>query len=290
MKEKRSSGDKSTISLLGKGFLIGSSMSVPGVSGGTMAILLGIYDRMIHAVSHFFEDVRGNMLFLGRLALGGVAGICTLSLLLEWLIERIPLMVGFFFIGVVAGGIPVLYREMGGCSFGKLAGVAAGLAAVIGITFLPEGMLGVRMGISLEMLLFWLVTGIVVALALVLPGISTSHMLLVLGLYQATLHAISHFEVLFLACLGISVLVGVFLVTRPIEWMMNRWHEITYSVILGFVTGSLGAVFKEMLIPALPDYISGKWLAYHVVVCGIMFGIGVFLMKLLAGREQKKAA
>ena len=70
--------------MIWKGFIIGSSMSVPGVSGGTMAILLGIYQRLISSISHFFSDVKGNLLFLGKFCLGAVAGIGTLAFAIQW--------------------------------------------------------------------------------------------------------------------------------------------------------------------------------------------------------------
>ena len=102
---------KKDLLLVLKGFIIGSSMSVPGVSGGTMAILLGIYDRMIQAVSHFFKDIKGNTLYLGKICVGGVLGLFSLAFVIKALLEKFPIPVSIFFLGAVIGGIPALYKK-----------------------------------------------------------------------------------------------------------------------------------------------------------------------------------
>lgn len=87
---------KKDLLLILKGFIIGSSMSVPGVSGGTMAILLGIYDQMIQSVSHFFQDIKKNMLYLGKICIGGVLGLFSLAFLIKTLLETFPIPTSFF--------------------------------------------------------------------------------------------------------------------------------------------------------------------------------------------------
>lgn len=293
-----------TLQLILKGFLIGSSMSVPGVSGGTMAIILGVYDKMIQAVSGFFKNMKDNALFLIKLALGGVIGICSLSFLISWLLEKAPVPVSFFFVGAVAGGIPVILRTVLNSEKENLArknkkavigssGIAkivffflAGLAMVIAIEFLPKGLMEVRMDLSVQTLIFWVITGLVVALALVLPGISTSHMLVVLGLYQATLDAIKGLDIQFIAFLGISILVGVFATTKPLEWLMNEYTVATYSAILGFVIGSVSAIFKEIIIPAWPENPNASWLVVTGVVSGVLFVAGISFIR----KMEKNAA
>ena len=102
---------KHTLMIMLKCFIIGSSMSVPGVSGGTMAILLGIYDRLIHAISNFLKDMKGNTIFLFKFCLGAGIGIGSLAFLIQWLLEKFPFVVSFFFLGAVIGGIPALYQK-----------------------------------------------------------------------------------------------------------------------------------------------------------------------------------
>ena len=94
-----------------KGFIIGSSMTVPGVSGGTMAILLGIYDKLIGSISNFRKDPKGNLWFLAKFCIGSGLGICSLALLIDWLLERFPMPVSFFFLGAVVGESPLFIKR-----------------------------------------------------------------------------------------------------------------------------------------------------------------------------------
>lgn len=289
---------KESAMLILKGFIIGSSMSVPGVSGGTMAILLGIYDKLLRAVSTFFKNIKENFMFLVKVAIGGVLGIGTLSFVISWLLERMPVPVSFFFIGAVAGGVPVLVHEIKRGRVTRTGREKAsvpdnirtcvcflvGVACVLAVTLLPENLIKVRMELSVQALIAWGLTGIIVALALVLPGISTSHMLVVLGMYQQTLDAIKHADILFLGCLAVATVVGVFLTTRPLEWTMRKVTWESYAVILGFVTGSLQAIFTEIIIPALPESPDLAWYLYTFITSAVLFVAGILFIRTI---EQK---
>lgn len=271
-----------------KGFVIGSSMSVPGVSGGTMAILLGIYDRLIAAISHFGSDVKKNALFLLKFCLGAVVGFLALASTIGWLLETFSIPVSFFFIGAIVGGIPALFRK---ASESKFTGLSVlymmiGAAVVLAIGFLnspEEGEVAVR-ALSWSDIPLWLVSGLVISLALVLPGISTSHMLLLLGIYTTMTDSIKHVfawvksliggapvsgvtdDILFLVMLALSTLLGVFLITRPLEWLMKKFPHQTYCVIIGFVVGSLADVFKKYILPEFSvGRTAGAWALTAVV-------------------------
>ena len=97
-----------------------------------------------------------------------------------------------------------------------------------------------------------LVAGIVIAIALVLPGISTSHMLLVLGMYDTMLVAITEFDIIYIGMLGIFTLIGVFLITKPIEWTLNKYPHQTYCMIIGFVLGSTSEIITDKILPSIP--------------------------------------
>ena len=260
-----------------KGFVIGSSMTVPGVSGGTMAILLGIYDRLIAAISHFGSDVKKNTLFLLKFCLGAVVGFLALASTIGWLLETFSIPTSCFFIGAIVGGVPALYRKASESRFTALSVLymLIGAAVVLAIGFLntpEEGELAAR-ALSWSDIPLWLVSGLVISLALVLPGISTSHMLLLLGIYTTMTGSISNVfawvksllggepiggvmdDVVFLGMLALSTLLGVFLITRPLEWLMKKFPHQTYCVIIGFVVGSLADVFKEYI---LPEFSSGR--------------------------------
>lgn len=276
---------KDNLGLILKGYIIGSSMSVPGVSGGTMAILLGIYDKLIGAISNFFKDLKGNILFLLKVCIGAGAGIGSLSFLIKWLLEKFPLPVSVFFLGAVVGGIPALYKKTKESSLriSSIIYFLLGFLIVISIGFIPEGSVDVSAGSGLTHYLMLLITGIIIAQALVLPGISTSHMLLVLGMYDTMLAAITEFDIFYIGILGIATLIGVFLITKPIEWILNTFPHQTYCAIIGFVLGSTTEIFQDKILPAIPESTDANWW----ISFGLM-SIGSFILGFMAIKALSK--
>jgi len=275
---------KDDLMIMLKGYIIGSSMSVPGVSGSTMAILLGIYDRLIGSISRFLKDIKGNILFLLKFCIGAGAGICTLSFLIKWLLERFPIPVSVFFLGAVVGGIPALYKKTKESPFRVSSGLyfLLGLIIVISIGFIPAGSINISFDSGLTHYLMLLVTGVVIALALVLPGISTSHMLLVLGMYDAMLDAITKFDVVYIGILGIATLIGVFLITKPLEWILNSFPHETYWMIIGFVIGSTYEIFRDKILPAIPENADVLWWIGTSVMAVAAFILGFMAIKALS--------
>lgn len=275
---------KSNLTIILKGFMIGSSMSVPGVSGGTMAILLGIYDRLISSVSNFLKDIKGNLLFLIKFCAGAAAGIGSLAFLIKWLLEKFPIPVSFFFLGAVIGGIPALYQKTKESSFKVSSAIyfLVGLALVISIGFIPIGNFSISSGSGAAHYFMILAAGIIIALALVLPGISTSHMLLILGMYDSTLLAITHFDIAYIGALGITTVIGIFLITKPIEWTLHNFPHQTYCMIIGFVLGSTSEIFKDKIIPALPGNANMSWWISSVLISIVTFVLGYYAINSLS--------
>lgn len=275
---------KKDVLIILKGFIIGSSMSVPGVSGGTMAILLGIYDKLITTISHFLNNLKENILFLMKFCFGAVLGIGSLAFVIKWLLEKFPLPISFFFLGAVIGGIPALYKKTKESSL-RISSVLyflAGFILVISIGFIPVGNIDVSSGSGLTHYIMLLVTGIIIALALVLPGISTSHMLLVLGMYDSMLLAITKFDLVYIGILGITTVIGIFLITRPIEWTLNKFPHQTYCMIIGFVLGSTSEIFRDKIIPAIPIHASLEWWISSALIAIVACILGYYTIASLS--------
>lgn len=259
-----------------KGFIIGSSMSVPGISGGTMAILLGIYDKLISSISNYFKDIKGNTLYLSKALLGSFIGIGSLAFVIQWLLNNYPMYISFFFLGAVIGGVPALLKKTQEktMKISSLMYILIGLMIVISISFIPTGNFSIVSGSGLVHYLMVLVTGIIIALALILPGISTSHMLLVMGMYETLLKAITTMDIVYIGVLGISTVIGVFLITKPIEWTMNTYTKQTYFVIIGFVLGSTAEIFSDKILPAIPVNADSIWWISSILISMITFALG----------------
>lgn len=249
---------KKWISTLLKGAFVGSTMLVPGVSGGSMAMILGIYDKLISAISSLLKDLKGNLLFLGVFVIGAGTGMLIFARPLEALIEMQPRIMMYLFLGAVAGGIPMMWRkaQIKKPGVSQALWMGLGLLCVVAISLLPEGLFTATEGWQSVALLF--AAGFVAAIALILPGISVSYLLLVLGLYDRIIGAISSLDLLFFLPLGVGLLVGILTTTRTLETAMNRYPQQTYMVILGFILAGMVEAF-----PGLP--IGWEWLVSIVL-------------------------
>lgn len=265
----------SVMEIVIKGFIVGSSMSVPGVSGGTMALILGIYDRLIYSIAHVFDDTKKNLLFLFWFLLGSGIGVGSLAFVIKWLLETFPLIISSFFIGAVLGGLPYLFSKANvySLSLKTVLFVLIGMFSVIFIRFLPVNALNFNMNQWITSVLLLILIGIVLALALILPGISTSHILLVVGLYSPLLTAITQMDLIFLVLISVSTLGGVFIITRPMEWLMIQFPNETYLLIIGFVIGSTMDIIGDIMIPAIPSVVTFEWI--------IMIGFSSLLCLIL---------
>ena len=287
-----------------KALWIGGTMTVPGVSGGTMAILVGIYDRLIGAVSALIpgksrdgaEGVGGtkekicwtdyrrtalqSILFLVVFLLGAGLGILLFAKLISGLLEQ-PVAgsyVRFFFLGAVAGGIPLILASSKVKKFSAwlifLPIIGAGL--VYGLTFLPEEMFSLEAAGGIGAFLLKLVGGIILAIALVLPGVSASQMLYTLGIYEELLSCISDFKIVPLIPLGIGTVLGILLITKTLDMLMTKYPKQTFLIIFGFILGSLPELFPQ---DAEENYL----------LCGLCVAVGFLLAYWIGRRERGKA-
>lgn len=251
-------------------------MLVPGVSGGSMAMILGVYDKLVSSVSSFLKHIKESILFLGIFSVGALLGMALCAKPLLSLIEKYPMPMLYFFIGAVAGGIPMIFKkaEVKKVSFSVFAYPVIGFLSLFILSMLPTDLFASQMQGGMGSFLMLTAAGIIAAVALVLPGISVSYMLLLMGIYDEMMRAISEFYFPFLIPLGVGVLLGILLTTRILETAMTKKTQPTYLIILGFILASLREVF-----PGIPQ-------GMEILYCLIAVLAGFMGIYCLSKKEQ----
>ena len=256
-----------------KGMVIGISNVIPGVSGGTMAVVMGIYDKIIYSVNNFFKDIKKNILFLGTLGIGAVAGILLFTNIIDFLLKNYNEQTNFFFIGLILGTAPLLYKKATQSKIkgGNFIGLVIGFIIVAGLGILekvnPEA--AFLSTIFKPNYLGFFVAGFIAAATMILPGISGSFVLLLIGLYEPIIEVVKNFDILNMAVIGIGVVGGFLLMTKLIEKIFNKYPQTAYCIIFGLVIGSIfvifpGFTFGFMGIISILVLILGYLIAYAI--------------------------
>lgn len=270
-----------------KGLWIGGTLTVPGVSGGSMAMILGIYDKLIESVSAFLHkggNKKKAFFFLLEVGCAGIVGFILFSHLVSLLMARFPLEVCFFFAGAVAGGIPIILKaaEIHRPKPLDLLFAIVGIACVFGISKIPAGLFSIPLTLSVGGVLLQLLCGALVAVGFVLPGISLSQMLYVLGIYEELMNYVAELNVLPLIPLGLGAVLGVLLTAYAVELLLKRFPRATYLVIFGFMLGSLPEIFSGK------DF--GGFTVWNYVFCAFLAILGfaaIFAMSLPELRKKE---
>ncbi|EHJ08671.1 DUF368 domain-containing protein [Staphylococcus simiae] len=238
-----------------KGFAMGTSDLVPGVSGGTIALLLGIYDQFISSISGLFSKrFWTSIQFLLPIVLGMLLAIGSLSSLFNYLLFEHPIPTMFFFTGLILGIIPYLLTISNfktTFTAKHYAMICLGVIILIIIAFLNNGNQHADETVSLStgIIIKYYLAGMCASSAMLLPGISGSFMLLVFGAYGTVMYSISELVKLnvnglpILVILGLGVLSGFLLSSKVIHYFLHHHKYMTLALIIGFVVGSLYAVF-----------------------------------------------
>lgn len=252
-----------------RGILIGVANVIPGVSGGTMAVSLGVYDRLISALTGLVKNFKKSMETIIPILIGAAVGIVGFAFLIQMLFERFPMATCLTFVGLILGGLPILFsslkKELKKAETGIRAGhaIAFVLLFVFGIVMALLGGEGTAVNlsqVSLVGMVLLFVIGMVASATMVIPGVSGSMVLMILGYYHSIIGSITDFMIALksfdipallhgvsvLLPFGIGVLAGIFLIAKLIEFLFDRYAALTYSAILGLILSSPFAIFVNV--------------------------------------------
>ena len=272
---------KERIILFLKGMILGSAMIIPGVSGGTLAISLGIYEKIINVITHFFKNFKENIIFIINLGLGILASIVLGALILNYTFEHYPIPTIIFFIGLLIGSIPSLIKRVDLRNTLKISNIfyfLLGVSLVLGV-YLFKGSSEVTFsnGFNLVQSIKLILVGVVAAATLVIPGISGSFMLMILGYYKPILEVISETikfnnlgnNILILIPFGVGVLLGIVGIAKLIEYLLKNHETKTYYAIIGFLIASIIEIFASLF--------SYQASIIQVIISAILFILGLLL-------------
>lgn len=267
-----------------KGFAMGTSDLVSGVSGGTIALLLGIYNQFIASISGIFSRrFWPSFTFLIPIIIGMLLAMGSLSNLFNYLLSQHHIPTMFFFGGLIIGIVPYLLKISNyktSFTTKHYMMVIAGIAILIVITLMNNGdkHAGETLTLSTGLIIKYFIAGMCASSAMLLPGISGSFMLLVFGVYGTVMLAISEVVKLnftglpILLAVGFGVLAGFIISSKIIQYFLTHHKLMTFALIIGFVVGSLFAVF-----PGLPTNIVMWFVSLVVFIIG-------FIVSLTLGR------
>ncbi len=238
------------------GLIIGISNVIPGVSGGTMAVVFGIYDKLIAVVSLDFKAIKEDFRFIILLAFGIVAGILGFSNLMNYLLTNHEILTFYSFLGIILGSFPLIIKKA------NIRKVRIGEAVAFLITFTlmmvltfsqPDGVSQIdvtKMSLGVAILLFAAAT--VSTFTMILPGISGSMVLLAIGMYQGIFgYSIGQFVFPHLLIVVAGMLSGLVFGAKTVKILMNKYYTQTYAAIIGLLVGSL--------VPLFPGFSANPW-------------------------------
>lgn len=263
-----------------KGMMIGASDVVPGVSGGTIALLVGIYERLIEAINGILSrEWKKHLIFLIPVGVGVGIAIITLSHLLSWLLDVFPQPTFFFFLGLILAIIPTLmveanYKQNFGVGHYILLVIAAIAVAATGLVGNDQS--AVMTDLAFGDFVFLFFAGWLASSAMILPGISGSMVLLLLGAYVTVIDAIKTFNLPVIIVVGMGIVIGLLLTSKLIRFLFQHFRSQTYAIVTGFVVGSIFIVY-----PGWPEDILLIIICLLALVCG-------YVLAYLLGKVERQ--
>lgn len=276
-----------------KGIVIGVANIIPGVSGGTMAVSMGIYDRIIHAATHLLSEFKKSMRILIPILIGAVLGLVVVARIIEAMFERVPFETNLLFIGLIIGGLPAMAKKVKGQSI-RLSHIIACIvffSLVVGMAAIGETE-GAAADLSFNagnvVKLFGV--GVIASATMVVPGVSGSMILMIMGYYNPILSEVNRFidnlvqfnisglldGCMVLVPFGIGVVVGIFAIAKIIEFIFTKFPYIAYWAIIGLIVAS---PFAIVMMNDMGN------ITISTILCGIATLIAGIFVSLKLGEE-----
>ena len=239
------------------GILIGTGMVIPGVSGAVIAVIFGVYDKMIKSLTKLFKNFKNNFMFLFILGLGILVGAIWFSNVLMFLYQIHEVITKFSFIGLILGGVPFLFKEIK-LKYNKINYVAMIFTFILSFvlwifskTILQIDLDGNSSSCIMNFINLFL-AGVIYSVGKVIPGISGSFLLIIIGMYEYVLSVIAHpitiglTQITRLIPFIMGLIIGILVLLKLINFLLEKHYGLTYSIIAGFILGSIPALIPNL--------------------------------------------
>lgn len=277
---------------------MGIADAIPGVSGGTIALLLGIYEELIHTISSlnfeqilylrkngfksFWSKINGGFLF--SLLLGIGVSLISFVKISAILLDKYPLFVWSFFLGLIIATVYVIYKLIEKLNFRNILFVLISIMATLLLSSFST------VEINNISLLYILFCGIIASSAMILPGISGSLILVILGVYTFLINALNNLDILIIIVFILGAIIGLLGFSRVLKYLFNNYRNITYSIMLGLVIGSIPKILKITLFLIAEPWnkdLTAKVNNIDIVISIILMLCGFSLILILDKKTKK---
>ena len=279
-----------------KGVAIGVSMIIPGLSGGTLAVLMNIYDKILEAITGIFKHFKESLLLLLPLVIGAVIGFVGLVFPINYGLSHFPLIIVSLFVGFIIGGLPSIYKKVQGKEnwISILIGLIA-LGITISLCFIKTNdSIDIR-NLNVGTWFYLFLSGIIASIALVAPGISGSMTLMVLGVYvhlMGVLKEILSFTNLWnnsmiLLPLALGLIIGFIFMSFFMKYMLKNHETSTYFALIGFIIGSIVSIYY---LTITDEQYPVKFDALNIILSIVVLILGVvstLLLERFANKHSK---
>ncbi|MFQ9511542.1 MAG: DUF368 domain-containing protein [Lachnospiraceae bacterium] len=284
-----------------KGIFVGIANIIPGVSGGTMAVSLGIYDKLLSSISNLLKQFKKSVMLLLPILIGCAIGIVGFSYAIKYLLAKQPFITSMVFVGLILGGIPMLImnrkegkaRDKHNTTAVNILVFLIFLALALILPMLGgEESKGIELQTDVLSMIKLFFVGVIASATMVVPGVSGSLVLMILGYYFGIIGSITDFIdalkafdvvqmmhlCMILVPFGLGVLVGIFAIAKLIEWLFHNYCSATYSGILGLIVASPFAIFYKVDALSSVNLING-------IIGVLLLLIGALVTYQLGKRE-----
>ncbi|EMF0134545.1 DUF368 domain-containing protein [Enterococcus hirae] len=260
-----------------KGMFIGSGFILPGVSGGALAAVFGMYERLISFLAHLTRNFKENVLFFLPVGLGGISGVFLLSFLVSFLLGTYETTILWFFVGYIVGTVPTLWKEAG--KKGRQSGdiILMIVTLIVAYFFLLYGS-QLFDGQVEQNTVTWIIAGGLIGLGMIVPGLSPSNFLVYMGLYKAMADGFKEARLDVILPIGLGAVVCVLTLSKLFDFIFSKAYSKLFHFILGVVFAS-----TVMIVPT--DYTNLSLLG--IIFCPILFFAGIALGWWMSRLEEQ---